>query len=336
MKRPLLRVAVAALLLAVLPAPSYAVGVSSKKPVSCKPSQTTLKASPTRVKGFTTAQIINATDIINAGARLKVPQHGQALAVMTALQASNLDSKAGLFGIGTAYQPTSVRTDTAKSAAYFYTTLTKVKGWQNMTPTLAAHAAQHNLDPNAYTAYWAEAQRLFDGLTTGTGIAGLQNLAARAQAVAACQQATLKGRFAINAFTKYVGPLPPDVLISRAMAMARAGGGWHNRCQAFVAILDGHSFSGYSTALDAWQTFVAQGVAHPVTSDSGVSPPPGAWLYYASSNPAGHVVTYLGNGQVAGTDTFSEDHVGIGPASWITDGPWHSTYLGWAPPWGQG
>ena len=102
-----------------------------------------------------------------------------------------------------------------------------------------------------------------------------------------------------------------------------------------VAVLDGRPHSGYSTALDAWQTFQAEGVAHPVTGKDGVAPPIGAWLYYRGSNPAGHVVTYLGNGQIASTDVFARGRVGVGPASAITDGPWHLEYLGWAAPWGR-
>ena len=84
------------------------------------------------------------------------------------------------------------------------------------------------------------------------------------------------------------------------------------------------------------QTFEAQGVAHLVTAPDGVTPPVGAWLYYRdATNPAGHVVTYLGNGKIASTDVFGRGRVGIGPASAITDGPWHMQYLGWAPPWGR-
>jgi hypothetical protein len=125
------------------------------------------------------------------------------------------------------------------------------------------------------------------------------------------------------------------VLQSRALeAAAHGGNGWFDRCQAFVALLDGRTSSGYATALDAWQTFQAEGVAHPVTARDGIAPPPGAWLYYSGTNPAGHVVTYLGNGQIASTDVFGIGRVGVGPSSAITDGPWHLQYLGWAPPWG--
>lgn len=286
------------------------------QPAACKPSPTVLHAQAAPVPGMTAQQVQNATAIINAAASLKVPERGQALAVMTALEESSLNAS-------------------ADSAPDFYRALTKVKNWQNMPPTLAAHAAQHNLDPEAYAKFYAPAVKLVDTLTTGSGLAGMQNLATRAQAVADCEAATIGGRFALNG-VRFVGPLEPTVLATHALDLAENGGdGWHNRCQHFVAVLDGRASSGYSTALDAWQTFEAHGVAHPVTGTDGVAPPVGAWLYYRGSNPAGHVVTYLGNGQIASTDVFSNGRVGVGPASAITDGPWHLQYLGWAPPWGS-
>ena len=325
--------------------PSPAVA-ASRHPSACTPSPTVLHAAAVPVAGLTPEQVQNATAIINAAAGLHVPERGQTIAVMTALEASALGSppsdpaqearSTGLFGqTGDAKAPATP--DPTASAEDFYRALVQVNGWQNLPPTLAAHAAQHNLDPEVYAHWWPEAVRVVNALTTGTGAAGLQNLAARAQAVADCTAATVRGQFAINDATRHVGPFTPTVLDSRAVEFARHGGnGWFDRCQAFVAILDGRPYSGYSTALDAWQTFEAAGVAHPVTSADGVAPPVGAWLYYRdATNPAGHVVTYLGNGQIVSTDVFGRGRVGIGPASAITDGPWRMQYLGWAPPWGN-
>ena len=286
------------------------------QPAACKPSPTVLHAQAQPVPGLSPQQIQNATAIINAAAPLKVPERGQTLAVMTALEETSLKG------------PTTFAPD-------FYRALTKVKGWPNLPPTLAAHAARRNLDPDVYAPFWAKAGTVVSAVTSGSGVAGMQNLAARAQAVADCEAATIGGRFALNG-VRYVGPIAPTVLATRALDLAKNGGSsWHDRCQNFVAVLDGRPHSGYSTALDAWQTFEADGVAHPVTGNDGVAPPVGAWLYYRdSTNPAGHVVTYLGNGQIASTDVFANGRVGVGPASAITDGPWRMQYLGWAPPWG--
>ena len=313
---------------------------------ACTPSPQVLKAVAVRVHGLSTRQVQNATTIINAAKPFKIPERGQTIAVMTALEASSLGQPTkqqapasgtlGLFGPEFNDQ-SAVPLDVGSASQNFYRELKKVKGWENMPPTLAAHAAEHNLDPDVYTPFWQRAVTIVNALTSGTGLAGLANLAARAQEVADCLAATTHGNFAVDATTPYVGPIAPTVLISRAEDMATNGGSnWHDLCQRFVAVLAGRSNSGYSTALDAWQTFEAQGVAHLVTAPDGVSPPVGAWLYYRdSTNPAGHVVTYLGGGKIASTDVFSYGRVGVGPASAITDGPWHMQYLGWAAPWGN-
>lgn len=314
---------------------------------SCVPGPMVLKASPTPVPGLSSQQVRNATAIINAAARLHVPERGQTIAVMTALEASSLGTRTsgqtdgagapGLFGTDGDTQSSVKPLDPRAAAQDFYRALTQVKGWQNMPPTLAAHAAEGNLDPDVYARWWPRAVKVVDALTTGTGAAGLANLASRAQAVADCEAATQHGRFASDAGTPFVGTVAPSELNHRAEEIAVHGGnGWFDRCQHFVAVLAGRSQSGYSTALDAWQTFEAQGTAHLVTAADGVTPPVGAWLYYRdSTNPAGHVVTYLGNGRIASTDVFAHGRVGIGPAAAITDGPWHMQYLGWAAPWGQ-
>lgn len=149
---------------------------------------------------------------------------------------------------------------------------------------------------------------------------------------------------AINAAVSYVGGYTPAQLMQRAQAYAAAKsydpfynsvtGGWHHKCQHFASNLSGRSSSGYGSAMDAWTAFTAAGTAHPANAVDGRAPPPGAWLYYSGSDTAGHVDVYLGNGLIASTDVFADGTVGIGPASAITDGPWHETYLGWAAPWG--
>jgi hypothetical protein len=341
MNRPTVSALIGSMLLPLVTGAAYGAG-PARSPGACKPSPTVLKAIAAPVKGLSAQQVQNATAIINAAAKLHVPERGQTIAVMAALEESSLGQPSGrtastskLFGRGP--QPDSAtQGDPAAAAQAFYQALTHVKGWPNLPPTLAAHAAQRNLDPEVYARFWPEAVRVVNALTSGTGAAGLANLAARAQAVADCTAATVQGRFSVNGGTPYVGPFSAAALDSRALDFAENGGSaWFDRCQNFVAQLAGRPHSGYSTALDAWQTFLSAGVAHPVTGDDGVAPPVGAWLYYRGSNPAGHVVTYLGNGQIASTDVFARGRVGIGPAAAITDGPWHLQYLGWSAPWGR-
>src|SRR5947209_7256533 len=57
---------------------------------ACTPSPQVLKANAVPVHGLSTQQVENATEIINAAAQLHVPERGQTLAVMTALEASSL------------------------------------------------------------------------------------------------------------------------------------------------------------------------------------------------------------------------------------------------------
>jgi endonuclease/exonuclease/phosphatase family metal-dependent hydrolase len=142
----------------------------------------------------------------------------------------------------------------------------------------------------------------------------------------------------------YVGPFDAATLNSRMQTIIRAKAlpnldpffgtqsdrSWYRDCQKFVAILDGRPASGYTSASAAWARFVATGQAHPVGRADAMAPPVGAWLYYG----ANHVVVYLGNNLVAGTDTWGTGTAQIGPAADISNGIWHLRYRGWAAPWG--
>lgn len=145
------------------------------------------------------------------------------------------------------------------------------------------------------------------------------------------------GGFSVNAVAKYVGPYSAAELVKRAKNFAAGGGGWLRKCQNFVAQLAGRSNSGYNSAKTAVAVFRKAGVFHEANSIDGYAPPVGAWLYYSGTSGAakvyGHVVTYLGDGLVAGTDTWRSGYVDVGPASDITGGKWNLTYLGWAVPW---
>lgn len=107
-------------------------------------------------------QIPNARTVQVTGVAMKVPAHGQIVALATALQESglrNLDygdrDSLGLFqqrpsqGWGTAQQ---VR-DPVHASTRFYEALLKVSGWQSMTVTEAAQAVQKSGFPDAY-AEW--------------------------------------------------------------------------------------------------------------------------------------------------------------------------------------
>ena len=154
------------------------------------------------------------------------------------------------------------------------------------------------------------------------------------------------GNFTPNTSAAYVGPYSPGELVARMqkiMALNGSGGNldpffgtepdgsWYHDCQHFVANLDGRSSSGYGSAASAWSHFLATGAAHPAGSVDGMSPPAGAWLYYGDN----HVVVYLGNNLVAGTDTWGNGTAKIGPAAdvqtWLAS---QGGYKGWVVPWG--
>jgi len=323
------------------------------------------------IGSWSAEQVRNAAVIVQTGAGLKVPARGQVIAVMVAMDESTLtvvrhgdtaaSTSLGLFQQIESWGSQAQRLDPATSARFFYEHLLKVKGWESMEPTLAAHAVQGNLDPYVYAPFWPKAQALVSALTTGEGKDVVAQVVAKGGSAAAgslaanledvttgCGSDAGGAGFAVNAAATYVGPFAPAQLATRAQAFVAANGSgnpdpffhtepdgsWYRDCQHFVANISGRATSGYSTASDAWASFVASGAAHPADGIDGHAPPPGAWLYYSGGSAAGHVAVYLGNGQVVGTDTWGNGKVGIGPASDITDGKWHLTYLGWAAPWG--
>jgi hypothetical protein len=157
---------------------------------------------------------------------------------------------------------------------------------------------------------------------------------------------TGSGSFTPNTSVPYVGPYSPGELVARMqkiVALNGSGGNldpffgteqdgsWYHDCQHFVANLDGRSSSGYASAASAWSHVLTTGAAHPAGSSDGMSPPAGAWLYYGDN----HVVVYLGNNLVAGTDTWGNGTAKIGPAAdvqkWLDS---QGGYQGWVVPWG--
>ncbi|UCM87988.1 lytic transglycosylase domain-containing protein [Streptomyces marincola] len=117
--------------------------------------------------------------------------------------------------------------------------------------------------------------------------------------------------------------------IDAARREARSGSlVWHRRCLAFAAQAYGWGASGEATAAVAWDRAVATGTARPHDTD----PPAGALLFYDNGDPAGHVALHLGGGQAATNDIAAPGRIDIVPLHDLTDGRWHLTYLGWAPP----
>jgi hypothetical protein len=238
--------------------------------------------------------------------------------------------------------------------------LAGVPNWRSKDPWVAAQDVQRSGAGDPNSAYYQEHH-----LTWGYGGNYRQKLT-EAQAIVAAPGGTTvpaaatcstnaamlsgvkgNGSFTPNTQIPYVGPYDQATLMARMQAVMGANrsanvdpffgtepdGSWYHDCQHFVANLQGRSSSGFYSAQAAWSHFIGTGAAHPANSADGMRPPVGAWLYYASGEH-GHVVVYLGNNLVAGTDTWGTGTAKIGPASDITDGIWNLPYLGWAAPWG--
>lgn len=150
-------------------------------------------ALPAEVNGYKADQLGNAAAIIRAGMDLRIDQHGQMLAVMTAMGESSLrnitygdwetsgvtnpngsrTTSIGLFQQQDSWGSVEERMNPARAAALFYNRLIQVDGWQTMPTTLAIHAAQVNADPHHYARYEADATAVVAALTTacttGTG-----------------------------------------------------------------------------------------------------------------------------------------------------------------------
>ncbi|MFD1716164.1 hypothetical protein ACFSBZ_16945 [Amnibacterium flavum] len=133
------------------------------------------------VAGYSGDQLANAAAIMNAAAGMGLTTQAQVIGVMTAMGESGLraldygdtagpDSR-GLFQQRTSWGSLADRMDPTKSAQLFYARLVKVEGWENMTPTAAAHAVQINADPDHYTRWAAPAAEVVQALS-GSSAAG--------------------------------------------------------------------------------------------------------------------------------------------------------------------
>lgn len=291
---------------------------------------------------FNAEQMTNAALIVSIGTERNIPARGQQIALMTAIDESQLipqkqwgmpedhpDTAWGLFqqtpayGWGTREQVM----DPTYATHTFYDVLVEVAGWEAMEPTLAAHAVQRNRDPYVYAQFWDQAGELLSHLG-GEGASTVSTY---------CDSASSDGGgsgLLPNGAVESVGPVSPEELRANTdRFVANADAIWFNRCQNYAAQVHGRPNSGYPSANSAVATFRQAGVFHEANAIDGYAPPVGAWLYFATNHPYGHVVTYLGDGLVTGNDTWQSGHVGIGPFTDITEDVWNLTYLGWAAPW---
>jgi hypothetical protein len=79
-----------------------------------------------------------------------------------------------------------------------------------------------------------------------------------------------------------------------------------------------------STALSQWNRAKRHGYGHP----RDTNPPVGAQMFWKTSNPAGHIATYVGNGKAVTNMPGGK----VKKIDWKKMNSW-GPYLGWAEPY---
>ncbi len=289
-------------------------------------------------------QVKNAAIIAATGAKMGISARGQVIAIMTAMGESSLtvldrgdavgpDSR-GLFqqranGAWGSYED---RMNPVTSSQNFYRALTRVDGWAELEPTIAAHRTQHNADPNHYTRWWEDAKAVYaqvsdtnpdavqvdvapacvgddlvrtsysSGADCDFGTRGFNNPRSCRDALAAAEQ--------IRTESPCTSTLP--------------GGNWFRWCLAFVARTYGHEFAGYPTARAMFNEMKRQGL---ISTDKNI--PAGALVFFDSSGAAGHVALYAGDGLAYSNDYIRSGCIDLTPMSQLGS---NGGYLGWSPP----
>jgi hypothetical protein len=164
---------------------------ASPKPKATKaaPKAPPKPTKPAPVAGLTQAQMDNAATIVRVGQQLGLPRRGLLVAMMTAMQESDLynmasgvlpESQAYPYqGIGWDHDSVGLfqqRTSTgwgsieelmtpSVSARKFYQALAEVDGWEDMALTVAAQTVQVSAFPDAYAKHEERATTIVEALT---------------------------------------------------------------------------------------------------------------------------------------------------------------------------
>lgn len=99
--------------------------------------------------------------------------------------------------------------------------------------------------------------------------------------------------------------------------------GYHNRCLQLADNAYQPKGNRTSTALSQWNRAKKHGYAHP----GHKNPPIGAQMFWRTSNPAGHIATYVGNGKAVTNMPGGK----VKKIDWTVMNQW-GPYLGWAEP----
>lgn len=137
------------------------------------------------VAGYKGVQLANAQKVVAAADKLGLDDWTAAVGIMTAMGESSLinvdhgdavrNDTIGLFQTGPEWGTYDKRMDPYEAAILFYDRLQDVAGYHQLTPTMAAHRAQRNRDPNHYAKYWDGARQILAWVRQNPALAGLGN-----------------------------------------------------------------------------------------------------------------------------------------------------------------
>ncbi|HPE12377.1 MAG: hypothetical protein H6524_00665 [Actinobacteria bacterium] len=117
----------------------------------------------------------------------------------------------------------------------------------------------------------------------------------------------------------------PNTAVRRLEKWAKRGThGYHNQCLRLADNAYQPKGNRTSTALRQWQRAKKRGYAHP----GNRRPPYGAQMFWRTSNPAGHIATYVGNGKAVTNMPGGR----VKKINWKKMNSW-GRYLGWAEPY---
>ncbi|WP_404475274.1 hypothetical protein [Microbacterium aerolatum] len=137
------------------------------------------------VSGWEGEQLENAAVIVRTAKARGFGREGQIIGVMAAMGESSLrnidfgdwetsgitnpdgtrTSSIGLFQQQDWWGSAEDRMDPATSAGLFYARLARLRGWQDLEPTIAIHRVQINSDPEHYARFEAEAISVVEALS---------------------------------------------------------------------------------------------------------------------------------------------------------------------------
>jgi len=117
----------------------------------------------------------------------------------------------------------------------------------------------------------------------------------------------------------------PNTAVNRLERWAKRGtGGYHNQCLRLADNAYQPKGNRTSTALNQWHRAKRKGFAHPRNRKPAV----GAQMFWRTSNPAGHIATYVGNGKAVTNMPGGR----VKKINWKKMNSW-GRYLGWAEPY---